>query len=166
MSAGAVKNMVPREPLKRELPVREMQNLWLAMLRHNWSTLAVVPGDGSVSALEVATAIAQVGAGFRGRPIPVISTYDRDLAAIANLIADLQQTDRSAGEARGSPWPKQVIVALETVITNPLNVAVALACDVALLCVEMGQTSLADTSRTIELIGVEKFLGCATFSKR
>jgi hypothetical protein len=60
-----------------------------------------------------------------------------------------------------SSAPGRVIVALEPVVSNPFGIAVALAADAALLCITLGETTLDSAKRTVELIGPERFIGCA-----
>ena len=60
-----------------------------------------------------------------------------------------------------STTPGKVIVALESVVSNPFGIAVALAADAALLCMTLEETLMDSARRTVELIGPERFIGCA-----
>jgi len=59
-----------------------------------------------------------------------------------------------------------VIVAVESVVANPLVLPLVLAADAALLCIEKGKTRIEDARHTIELIGRERLLGSALLHPR
>jgi hypothetical protein len=56
------------------------------------------------------------------------------------------------------------IVILDSVLSNPAGIPVALAADAALLCVALGQTDFESAERTVELIGAERFVGSVTIA--
>src|SRR6185436_17118415 len=59
--------------LRRRTPATskeiEAQELWLAITRREWQTLAVIPAHRDGSALSIATALAEAGSLLRGRPV-------------------------------------------------------------------------------------------------
>lgn len=82
----------------------------------------------------------------------VVSRHCSPLPADHGEVVDLTEL---------STTPGKVIVALESVVSNPFGIAVALAADAALLCVTLEETLMDSARRTVELIGPERFIGCA-----
>lgn len=60
----------------------------------------------------------------------------------------------------------QLIIAIPSVLSQPLGIAVARAADFVLLAVELGETRLADVSRSTDVIGREHILGTCLVSNR
>jgi hypothetical protein len=55
-----------------------------------------------------------------------------------------------------------VIVVLESIVSNPAGIPVALAADAALLCIQLGETDFESAERTVELLGESRFVGAVT----
>jgi hypothetical protein len=148
-------------------PPRDMQELWFATRRREWNTLCVVPAAPGLSALPVAEALAKVGQLIRGHPVRVINAEGVDLSQIAQLAAEMTGQAKpstvwtSVASRRPSAVPdgSPVIIALESVVGNPLALPVALVADAILLCVELGQTGVENARHTIHLLGRERLLG-------
>jgi hypothetical protein len=134
--------------------------LWFASLQREWSTLALVPCQAGVSALETARSLATVGTLHLGRPLLLLSGEGRDLAGASRIAVELRAA-RARAEQSSSDAPEQVIVATDAVLQAPEALAIVTAADAAILCVELGKTSLDDVRRTAELIGPDRVLGCA-----
>ncbi|MGZ6123377.1 MAG: hypothetical protein ACXWLR_00355 [Myxococcales bacterium] len=154
------------------LPSRDLQELWFATRRRDWRTLVVVPAaQGNTSALPIAKALGEVGGFIRMSPVRVINAEGLDLNKIASLVMDMTGNASSSMWTMNSPggnpsagWEPAArtdatIVALESVVVNPLVLPVALAADAVLLCVEVGRTELAAARHTVELIGRERIIG-------
>ena len=60
---------------------------------------------------------------------------------------------------------ERVLVVIDSVLSHPSGVPVALAADAALLCVEMGKTSIAAARETLQIVGAQRFLGCITLPR-
>ncbi len=58
-----------------------------------------------------------------------------------------------------APPAGQLIIAIPSVISEPLGIAIARAADAVVLAVEVNRTRIADTNRTIETIGREHIAG-------
>jgi hypothetical protein len=149
-------------PAGSSLPRLDLQELWFATLRRPWNSLALIPADAGRSCMEIAKALAEVGGMLRRRPAMLLSGENLDLAGTAQLVHNMQSqstpwTDTPGRETQEGPL---VIVALESVITNPTGIAIALAADAALLCVELGETDLASARHTVEMVGRDRFVGC------
>lgn len=153
------------------LPSRELQELWFATRRRPWRSLVVVPASPGRSALPIALALAEVGGVIRMSPVQLVDASGMDLNRIAVLAMDI------TGEPAGSSWTsgsggpsreigssryhdeRAMIVAIDSVLANPLAVPLALAADAVLLMVEYGATDLASAHHTLELIGRERVVG-------
>lgn len=136
-----------------ELPSNEVQRLWFATLRREWSSLAVLPAHPGGSASVVAKALAQVATLHKDSPIKLISAEGADLAQASRLIIDMTTHVASGGLA---------IVLLDSVVANPAGIPVALAADAALLCVHLGDSDLDNARRTLDLVGESRFVGAVT----
>ncbi len=139
-----------------EAPTAEMQRLWFATLRKEWSSLVVVPAHPKGSASKVARSLAQVAALHKDDAIKLITAEGADLTGASRLIIDMTSHVASGG---------LVIIVLDSVLSNPAGIPVALAADASLLVVELGETDLESGKRTVELLGGEnRFVGAVTVS--
>jgi len=141
------------KPATAEMPSAELQRLWFATLRKDWSSLVVLPAHPGGAATSVARALAQVGAIHKDSPIKLISGEGADLQNASRLIIDMTTHVASGG---------LVIVVLESVVSNPAGIPVALAADAALLCIQLGETDFDSAHRTVELLGESRFVGAVT----
>ncbi len=170
---------VSKQPV---LPARDVQELWFATRRRDWNTLVVVPGSpGSSTTLRVAQALGDVGGLLRMAPTQVIDAQGMDLSAIASLVMEMtdqpQSSVWSSGSSRGNGVPggwepqtlirrgQPVIIAIDSVVENPLVLPVALAADAVLLCIEIGHTDLAAARHSVALMGHECLIGTAVLRR-
>ena len=173
------------------LPARDVQELWFATRRQDWSSLAVMPAWAGGSASHVADALKEV-AGLTGRSARVVKAEGMSLHEIATLVMDLDAPPglvsnsawtsgpRSAGQpplgqpiadmrprsdmhSRAEPL---VIVSVEPVVANPLVLPLALACSKVLLVLSLGVTDLDSAKHTVELVGADHILGCVLLRPR
>lgn len=128
----------------------ELQKLWLAIQKHPWRSLAVIAGDETVSTIEIATKLAEIAWWYRGQPTTVV-----DLRELGLRLVDYQLREIAAQIEQGDC----IIIALESVFSNPTTIAVANAVDAAVICIELGRTKMKSAERTIEEIGRDKFIG-------
>ncbi len=168
-------------------PGREYQELWFTLARKRWASLALVPVGAGVSASAIATALAEVGSRLRDTPVTAIVAESLDYGA-ARTLSEIQPrlfeeralsnalevpakvvTGRVDGGAAPAVAPlrdahvispmARVVIAIRSVVEEPLGVAVAQAADAVLLCVELGVSQLAAARRTIELVGPDRVVG-------
>ncbi len=125
------------------------QRLWLATRRKPWTTLAVVPASAEFSALPTARALASVGWFHLDRPVDVIDATETDLSALQEVLDDL---------ARRRGARRVTIVAVGPAGSNPVSASIARAVDAALLALHLGER-VVDAEKTLEDVGVERFLG-------
>ena len=136
-----------------ELPSSEMQRLWFATLKKDWNSLVVLPAHPGGAATSVARALAQVASLHKDSAIKLISGEGADLQNASRLIIDMTSHVAAGG---------LVIVVLESVVSNPAGIPIALAADAALLCIQLGETDFESAERTVELIGESRFVGAVT----
>ena len=127
-----------------DAPSAEMQRLWFGTLKKDWSSLVVLPAHPGGAAISVGRALAQVGALHKDVPIKLISGEGADLQNATRLIIDMTTHVASGG---------LVIVVLDSLVSNPAGIHVALAADAALMCIQLGETDFDSAERTIDLIG-------------
>lgn len=140
-------------PPTKDMPSAELQRLWFATLKKDWSSLVVLPAHPGGQATNVARALAQVAAVHKDAPIRLISGEGADLQNASRLIIDMTTHVASGG---------LVILVLESVVSNPAGIPVALAADAALLCIQLGETDFESAERTVQLLGESRFVGAVT----
>ena len=155
---AAVERNLQENDAQSDPPRREYQELWLALARKSWRSLALV-AEREESASEITSALAEVARMLDERvsffaPIDVldyVSVAGIFSAANANFAADIPRPVKA---------PVRSIAILPPVVRNPLALKVATAADVMVICVEIGKTRLSAVRRTIELIGRDHVAGC------
>lgn len=160
--------LVPEEPLYNEVvpapppqpePIpHELLHLW-AMLtqREKWSSLVVVPAQPGASGIDAARAIVEVGNQYREKPIRFISAEGLPPGAGARLAWEMRAHVEQGG---------MVVVCIDSVLSNPVCIEVAMAAERALLCVPLGSTQFSAARQTLELIGKHRFLGSVTLQPK
>ena len=142
-------------------PPLSMQRLWFTIQRLQWASLVVVPADGSSAAGDFGRPLYEVGKLAMGDWLRLLDARELKADKTASLILDMTGANRphNADSPEGSA---RVVVMVESVLTAPSAIPVALAADAAILGIELGKTSLAGARETIALLGAHRFLGCVT----
>jgi hypothetical protein len=96
-----------------------------------------------------------------GDRLRLLDARDLKVDRTASLILDMTGANRPHN-AGSREWSERVVVMVESVLTVPSAIPVALAADAAILGIELGKTSLASARETISLVGAHRFLGCVT----
>jgi hypothetical protein len=132
--------------------------LWFAVHKHEWSTLAVVPADPAASSLPSARALAEAGRRYRGEGlVELIDATESEPDEMRGIAATA-----AAAAATGA----QVIVAVRSPLAKAATIGLVRHLDAALLAVPLGEASLSRTRRAIESIGRERFIGSITIRRR
>ena len=147
----------PSALAEKDMPSAELQRLWFATLKKDWNSLVVIPAHPGGAATSVARALAQVAAVHKDQPIKLISGEGADLQNASRLIIDMTTHVASGG---------LVILVLESIVSNPAGIPVALAADAALLCVQLGETDFDSAERTVALLGESRFVGAVTLDMK
>lgn len=132
----------------------DLRELWYALLKKPWASLAVVPAHAGGKADQLAQRLAEAGGLYSRRPLKFLRGDALDLGKAAQLA--MQLSDPRPRE----PGPN-TIVSLESLIANPLGIGVVVAADATLLVLERMRCDFDSARKTIEMIGREKILGCA-----
>ncbi len=148
---------VPRAP-EGGVPRHEHQALWFTLARRKLASVVLVPADEGRPVADVAHALAEVGRRLGDSPVTSIVADVIDYDFVARTAALLASTRRSDDHRPGSS-PLEVIVAVHSVLTEPLGLALVQAAGGVVLCVELGRTRLEAARQTIELVGRERIVG-------
>ncbi|QDF00976.1 hypothetical protein BHS05_37050 [Myxococcus xanthus] len=139
------------------IPSPALQRLWFALERHAWSFLTVVPAHPGAPALEAATAVLEAGAPYAyTQKIHMEDATSLSPTAAAQKVQELRERV-SRGE--------RVVAVIDSLMTRPASLPLALAADGCLLCVTLGETDFGAASKTLEFVGRERFLGSVTFPR-
>ncbi|MDY7225032.1 hypothetical protein [Hyalangium rubrum] len=141
-------------PASAEPVPNELLHLWtLLTQRERWSSLVVVPAQPGTSGLATGRAIVAVGNQYRQRPLRLIDAEGLRPGAAPRLVHDLRSSVEQGGMS---------VICIDSVITNPVGLEVALAAERALLCVPLDSTHFSAARHTLEMIGKARFLGSVT----
>jgi len=149
----------PNEVIPSSEPIpTELLHLWtLLTQKEKWSSLVVVPAQPGASGLDAGRAIVSVGSQYREKPIRLIDAQGLPPGAASRLVRDIRSHVEQGG---------MVVTCIDSIITNPVGLEVALAAERALLCVPLGSTQFAAARQTLELIGKARFLGSVTLQPK
>jgi hypothetical protein len=138
---------------------REYKELWFALSRTSWQSLALVAGDSSGSANDIATSLANVGR-LLHETVRTLMPVDTTTYLIAADLLQAIGSTRGTNETRAPKPFGKVIAALPSIAFDPVALEVVAAADVVVICVEIGRTRVSTLRRTIELVGRERIAGC------
>ena len=127
-----------------------VQRLWFGIAGERWKSLLLVPARGA-DARALAEAFEQVASASGER----ISVLDATGAALAEL-GGLRREIAVRGE--------RVLVAVDPHEENPGAVALAPACDAAVLCIALGRTDLGSARAVLERVQA-RFLGAVVLGR-
>jgi hypothetical protein len=151
MPSRTKERVVDLAPLE---PGREITELWLALSRRAWRSVVLLPADRRDSTRAAATALAEVGRRLRLARVDAVVADELGYDQAAALIRSLATHGATAGSS------DQVVLAIPSVVLEPLGVAVARQADLVVLCIRMGWSGLDDARRTVELVGEDRLAGC------
>ena len=152
------------DPVWAGIPSLSLQQLWFSLQRREWSTLVAIPADRNQSVMDFVRPLYEVGRLAMGDKLRLVDARDVKLTRTAALI--LEMTGGGPARGPGAVDAGRALVLIESVLSHPSGVPVALAADAALLCVEMGKTSIAAARETVQIVGAQRFLGCITLPPR
>ena len=141
---------VPAEPLRHEL-----QQMWLSLMRGDWSSLVVVPTDADIPARDVVAAL-QEGAASRMGRFRVI-----DAVGVSTDDGERLAREMAAVVAGGT----RVIVPVDSLMQCLSGAHLVRDAEAALLVVRLGASNLKYVQSTIDLVGRERILGAVTLPR-
>jgi len=139
------------------VPDSDWAQVWFAMMRFGWTTLAVVPASPRDGGLATASALVEAGQRYAEGAVHLI-----DATAAAPHAVDLIIASLSGTIAQGT----KLIIALDNPLLNPASIPIARAADASLLGVRLGGPSLRETQRTVDSIGRDYFIGSVAIRSR
>jgi hypothetical protein len=150
---GAAKERVrgPAEAAAAFPDVGPLQRTCLAVLRSDWTTIALVATDPSAPVRPLADALADVTRAYRLRPLRILDAAGASPAEVARLQDELAAS--RAGDGR-------VAIAIDDLHKTPGGVPLAVQADAVVLVVRLGATALRHVEEAVELVGRERVLGC------
>ena len=148
----------PVPPSATPMPPEDMDrwaHLWFRLVRHPWTSLALVPGDASTSMLDAARRLAEVASQYQGETVHLLNAQrigSADLGVAMGALAE-----------RALPGSRVLLIVASPLI-QPAAIPLARAADGAVLVVRLGQTRTADARRTLACVGQAGFLGSITLT--
>jgi hypothetical protein len=139
------------------VPDDDWQRLWFATRQQAWSSLAIIPSDGSIEVSDVAESLVSTGRLLGERPVNLLKATGVQLADVHNLIDSL-----GVMTGRGD-W---VIVPVDAIDENPGAIPIVRATSAALLVVRLGESLLTSARRAIDVVGRGRFLGSVVLHGR
>jgi hypothetical protein len=144
-------------PPPHGLRVSEVQELWYALQRLSWLSLALVPAHGEGSGAAVARALAEVGSALRATKVHCFDAEGSDSESVVRCIVDIRAFTR-----REEP----VLVPVDPPTVNPTSISVVRSVDAALLVIEPGRSDLGSARKTLELLGPDRVVGSVLLPRR
>ncbi|HUM09629.1 MAG TPA: hypothetical protein VLT82_01645 [Myxococcaceae bacterium] len=142
------------------IPALPMQQLWFSIQRLPWASLVLVPADPGTSSQEVGKALHDVGKLTMGDRLRMLDARGLQLPATAPLILDM--SGAAPVRPAATEWSERVLVLVDSVLSQPSGIPIALAADAVVLCLTLGKTPVAAARETVKLIGAQRFVGCIT----
>ncbi len=128
----------------------DWSQIWFAVQRHSWTTLAIVPASPRERGLAAASALVAAGRQYAEGSVHLV-----DATGVAPHAVDLVIASMSGSIAPGT----RLVVALDNPTTNPAAIPIARHAGAALLTVRLGDPSVEEASRAIDVIGRRYFVG-------
>lgn len=129
--------------------------VWFSFAQHTWNSLALVPAHPGVSVLAVARALADAGRTYDAPSLRLIEAERVPPGRLQSVCAEIRGR---------SELMLRTIVSVPSPLDDNSAVPIIRSCDVAVLVVPLGDTSLASARRTLTVVGRGAFLGAITVS--
>lgn len=126
-----------------------VRRLWVSVLKHEWSTLLIVPASSGLAASELGKALTSVATRALGTAPLFVDVTGADLAVATH----------AAQQLRESPPTLKRIVVCDAPWENEAAVAAALACDAAVIGVRLGRTTSDELRKTVRDISPVPVIG-------
>ncbi|MEO7360834.1 MAG: hypothetical protein ABI120_10920 [Gemmatimonadaceae bacterium] len=131
-------------------PHDDWAQLWFAVQRYDWCTLAVVSASPGANVVEAAQALVSAGRMYNDGGVELIDATNATPATVDRIIASM-----SGAVARDA----RLVVALDSPLANPASIPIARHANIALLAVRLGTATLESTRRALGVIGRDSFVG-------
>jgi hypothetical protein len=137
----------------------QVQEVWIALNRRDWATLALIPAHPSGTTMPLASALVEHGNSYSETPILLLSAEGRSVDPQEWIFPRQPRDPSSSPNARRAAEQRRVL-ALDHLSTNPDSLAIAQGADLVLMVVETGVAEMASARRLVETIGRSRFVGC------
>lgn len=127
--------------------------IWFSFAKHAWRSMVLVPAHPGLSVLGVARALADAGRTYDEPTLGLIEAERVAPGRVQSIVAEIQ--DRSTLDQR-------TIVAVASPIEDNAAIPIIRGCDVGVLVVPLGDTTMASARRTLAVVGRGSFLGAIT----
>ncbi len=128
----------------------DWSQIWFAVQKFSWTTIAIVPASPRERGLAAASALVAAGSQYSEGAVHLV-----DATGVAPHAVDLVIASISGSIAPGT----RLVVALDNPISNPSAIPIARHAGAALLTVRLGDPSIEESARTIDVVGRKYFLG-------
>ena len=122
----------------------EWHQLWIAVRRWQWSSLAVVPASPTDWAVQVARSLTRVGSIHLGTAVQLLNATQMPHSAIRSFVNHLDEARSNA---------RSVIVACSNPARNEAAIPVILSADAVILAVVREESTFRHTKQLIKLFG-------------
>ncbi|GMU02675.1 hypothetical protein KH5H1_67950 [Corallococcus caeni] len=143
-------------PPASAVPSPELSRLWFALDRRAWSYLVVVPAHPGAPAQDAAQALMEAGSPYPEPPLRLVDATGIEPAGAPRMVLEVRRRVEQG---------ERVIVVVDSLLTHPASLPLALAADTALLVVTLGETDFGSAQKTLALVGEDRFAGSVTFPR-
>ncbi|WP_223640498.1 hypothetical protein [Corallococcus sp. EGB] len=138
-------------------PSPELSRLWFALDRRGWSYLVVVPAHPGAPALDAGQALMEAGSPYPEPPLRLVDATGIEPAGAPRMVLEVRRRVEQG---------ERVIVVIDSLISHPASIPLAMAADTALLVVTLGETDFGSAQKTLSLVGEDRFAGSVTFPRQ
>lgn len=132
---------------------RDLQQMWLSLMRGRWWSMVVIPTDPDTSVLGVTRGLQEVARLRNVGPFRIIDAVGASPEVGERLAQEVASV--IAGGARA-------VVAVDSLIRSLGGVPLVRDAEAALLVVRLGTANFEHVQSTIEIVGRERILGAVT----
>jgi len=132
--------------------LRDLQEMWRALLACDWGSLGVVPTDHGISVQEVVDAL-HAAAWASDPPVRRIDARGVDIAEARRLALDL---------AAAVSEKSRAVVVVDSLVRSLSGVHLIQEVDAILLVFRVGAMDLDSLRSTVDIVGAERIVGSVT----
>ncbi len=132
---------------------RDWERLWLAIQRTSWMSIALVPIGEGIETKRLAEALAEVGRQHLGARVVVHDATGVSISSLQSAVAEIIDCEDRA------------IIALPPLTECPAGVELARAADAVVLCIALGESTIAEAERVEFDVGEGRVLGAVIVRK-
>lgn len=138
------------DPTPPGAALRELQQMWLSLMRGSWSSIVVVPTDPDTSVSAVTGALVDVAQIHQLDPFQIIDAAGAAVGHGERLAQEMASVVGSGTRA---------VVAVDSLMQSLAGVPLVRDAEAALLVVRLGVSNFDYVQSTIDIVGRERILG-------